>query len=650
MCGIVGFYSQSHKITEAQLRSACSAMQHRGPDASGIYIYEEIGLGHQRLSIIDLSEAANQPMLDASGQVALVYNGELYNYQELRAELASRGHEFQTNSDTEVLLHMYLEYGERCLSRLKGMFAFAVSDRRSRIVFLARDRLGIKPLYYRATRSAFCFASEIKALIPLDQTPIQIERQALHDYLTFRYTIAPDTMFEGIKKLPPAHYLIFSDAGLKMNRYWKLDYQKTEKLGDEEWVQGLNERFVDSVGSHLVSDVPVGVLLSGGLDSSAVAAVMQSRLSKPIKTFSVAFAEGGPYDERPFARKVAQHLGADHHEITITARDFIDALPAYIWHMEEPVADPASIPLYYVSQLARRHVAVVLSGEGSDELLGGYVCPGNFRSYNLLKAFHEIPKWARERLLSRLNKYILHSRRLEKYLEMSSYPLSAYGRLDPVFQDNVFDEEEKLRLYSSNCREFVSLEDSVEKVRLAYLSAEKFEFLDQMLFVSTTQWLPDDLLTKADKMTMAHSLELRVPFLDHDLVEFIARMPTNLKVHKNGQKYTMKYALKKACRDIIPKEIIEREKIGFAVPYAKWFKNEMKEMVYDILCSRSARENSIFNAKEVARLLKTALVQTENPGNEIWDPQAKKVWSLFVFELWRQQFHACTTTFPGGCL
>jgi asparagine synthase (glutamine-hydrolysing) len=640
MCGIVGFWTaDSEVISKEQLESACKLIQHRGPDASNVYVHRGIGLGHQRLSIIDLSEAADQPMIDASGQVVLVYNGELYNFRELRKQLVAHGCNFRTTGDTEVLLQLYLRYGEQCLAHLQGMFAFAIWDTRRRTLFIARDRLGIKPLYYRLNQNTLIFASEIKALLALDATPPYVDRQALHDYLTFRYTISPHTMFHGIKKLPPAHSMLLSESGVKLERYWVPDYRKKERMSDEEWLQALRELVSETIFSHLVSDVPVGVLLSGGLDSSVVAAVMQAGLTRPIKTFSVAFAEGGVYDERPFARKMAQHLGADHYEVCLTAQDFIDALPAFIWHMDEPMADPASIPLYYVSQLARSHVKVVLSGEGSDELLAGYGFWSQFKGYERLKLFKKLPLLMRE-ALNGVNRSLVRSARLDRYLQMSRYPLSAYGAMMPNYQDNVFDEDEKRQLYHTEFLRLSPLGDSVDKVRDAYRSAQDFELLDQMLFVSMTQWLPEDLLVKADKMTMAHSLELRVPFLDHVLVDFIARMPTHLKVRKDGSKYIEKYALKKAFADIIPPEILAREKLGFCVPYVNWFKHEMREMLYDLLLSRTARESGIFNPIEVERLLQAVLSSDATKSHDIWDPRAKKVWSLVVFELWRQRFNA----------
>jgi asparagine synthase (glutamine-hydrolysing) len=612
MCGIVGFLGDRDAFDRVTLEAACRVIRHRGPDASNVYWEPGVGLGHQRLSIIDLTDAANQPMLDPTGRVVLVYNGELYNYRELRELLQALGHNFRTHSDTEVLLHAYLEYGEQCLSRLQGMFAFALWDGRNRTLLLARDRLGIKPLYYHVTPRALVFASEIKAILAVDGSLAEFDRQALHDYLTFRYTISPRTMFAGVSKLPPAHYMIVTDAGVRTERYWAPDYRKTEQRSDEEWIVGLRRQLTDCVRSHLVADVPVGVLLSGGLDSSVMAAAMQAQLTNRIKTFSVAFSEGGLFDERPFARKVAQHLQTDHHEICITAKDFMTALPEFVWHMDEPVADPAAIPLYYVSKLASEQVRVVLSGEGSDELLGGYAFWSQYKGYDRLRHFKMIPSGARK-LLRWANARWVHSPRFERYCNLSDYPLSSYATMVPEFQDHVFTEEDKRQLY-----------------RLDMLG---------LLYVSMMQWLPEDLLVKADKMTMAHSLELRVPFLDHTFVEYTARMPTGLKVKRVGAGYSVKYALKQAFKEMLPQEIVEREKLGFPVPYAKWFRDEMREMVRDILLSQSARESGLFRVSEIERLLNQASPEADSGGIEAWNPHAKKIWSLFVFELWRKAFH-----------
>lgn len=639
MCGIVGFLGDRDAFDRVTLEAACRVIRHRGPDASNVYWEPGVGLGHQRLSIIDLTDAANQPMLDPTGRVVLVYNGELYNYRELRELLQALGHNFRTHSDTEVLLHAYLEYGEQCLSRLQGMFAFALWDGRNRTLLLARDRLGIKPLYYHVTPRALVFASEIKAILAVDGSLAKVDRQALHDYLTFRYTISPRTMFAGVSKLPPAHYMIVTDAGVRTERYWAPDFRKTEQRSDEEWIVGLRRQLTDCVRSHLVADVPVGVLLSGGLDSSVMAAAMQVQLTNRIKTFSVAFSEGGLFDERPFARKVAQHLQTDHHEICITAKDFMTALPEFVWHMDEPVADPAAIPLYYVSKLASEQVRVVLSGEGSDELLGGYAFWSQYKGYDRLRHFKMIPGGARK-LLRWANARWVHSPRFERYCDLSDYPLSSYATMVPEFQDHVFTEEDKRQLYRLD---LLGLQCPIDHVRAAYRETREFEFLDQMLYVSMMQWLPEDLLVKADKMTMAHSLELRVPFLDHAFVEFTARMPTGLKVKRVSGGYSVKYALKQAFKDMLPQEIVEREKLGFPVPYAKWFRHEMREMVRDILLSQSTRESGLFRASEIERLLDEVSPAADSGGTDAWNPHAKKIWSLFVFELWRKAFHVTIT-------
>jgi asparagine synthase (glutamine-hydrolysing) len=445
-------------------------------------------------------------------------------------------------------------------------------------------------------------------------------------------------MFEGIYKLPPAHCVVVTESGARFTRYWSLDYSKTLVMSNDEWIATLRSKLDAAVKRQLVSDVPVGLMLSGGLDSSVLATAMRQELRQPLKTFSIGMVAEGALDERPYARLVAEHVGSEHHEIAISAKDFLDALPAFVWHMDEPVADPASIPLYLLSKLARCYVTVVLSGEGSDEMFGGYPFWTHYKGYARAKWARKIPGMLRNRLFRPLNRYWPKSARLEKYLEMCNLPLATYGRFNPEFQDNVFCEEEKTRLYRRNGHAVPPMALSVEKVRDAYRRAEKFELLDQMLSVSMTQWLPENLLIKADKMAMAHALEVRVPFLDEDVVEFVARMPTDLKIRKSGSEYTVKYALKKAYETALPREIIERQKLGFPVPYARWMKHEMRETVFDILLSKSAREDSLWDTHEVERLIGRALAPDEEADRAVWNPHAKKVWSLLVFEMWKERF------------
>ena len=577
-------------------------------------------------------------MVDSTGTVALVYNGEIYNYRELRGSLEARGRHFKTSSDTEVLLNLYLEYGERCVAMLQGMFAFAVWDGRTETMLVARDRFGIKPVYYACSNGCFAFASEIKALLALGLIDRSVNRRALHDYLTFRYTVAPTTMFEGINKLQPAHYAVVSRGGIQFTRYWSLDFSKNGTRSDEEWIHAFRSTLDDAVKCQLVSDVPVGLMLSGGLDSSVLAAAMRQEFHQPIKTFSVAMSEGDVFDERPFARLMAKHIGADHHEILLSAQDFIDTLPAFVWHMDEPVADPAAVPLYCLAKEARRHVTVVLSGEGSDEILGGYPFWTHIRRYDRLKRLKTIPAFLRNGVLGPLNRRWLRSERVEQFLEMCNAPLSSYSLFNLEFQDNVFSEEEKGRLYAEQLPGGAGVRASIEHVRKVYKESERFELLDQMLSVAIAQWLPEDLLVKADKMTMAHSLELRVPFLDERVVELAARMPTNLKIRGDGGRYTVKYALKKAYETALPSEIVRRDKLGFPVPYARWMKHEMRDMTNDILLSKSAKEGSPWKSSEVELLLARVMSRDDRAQQPLWDPEAKKVWSLLVFEMWRKAF------------
>jgi asparagine synthase (glutamine-hydrolysing) len=636
MCGIVGWYGPGRQRDVDSLRRAAAVIQHRGPDAGGEYVEAEIGLAHRRLSIIDLSEAANQPMTDPEQRAVLIYNGELYNYRQLRRLLDAKGHRFRTSSDTEVVLAAYLEWGAECVRRFRGMFALAIWDRLERRLVLARDPLGIKPLYYRLDGRMVTFASEVKALMVLDPASRRLDREALHDFLTFRYTLAPKTMFEDVFKLAAGHVLIASANGVEVSQYWEPDYRKLEKRTEADWIDCLREKLDEAVASHLVSDVPLGVLLSGGLDSSVVTAVTQAKVRGRVKTFAIGFDAGGVYDERPYARLVARHLGTDHYDIVISAKEFVDSLPSCVWHMDEPVADPAAVPLYWVSRLAREHVTVVLSGEGSDELLAGYSSFwASFKGYHRLRRFKQLRGVVGERVLAAFNRQFVRSRRLERYIEWSRHPIKAYGVLAPVFQDNVLDEDDKRRLYRADRP--LDRADSVEKVRAAYRRARDFEFLDQMLYVSMTQWLPEDLLTKADKMTMAHSLELRVPFLDQDVVELVAHMPTDLKVRKTRSGYVEKYALKRAFRGQLPDAVLDRKKLGFAVPYAKWFRDEMRPMIGDLLLSGTGPARQLFEPHEVERLVRVALDE-KRVANGVWDPDCKKVWTLLLLDLWAREF------------
>ena len=632
MCGISGilYHDRARRPERRVIEAMTDSLIHRGPDDGGCYLDGPVGLGNRRLSIIDVA-SGHQPMSNEDGTVWITYNGEVYNYAELSDELHTKGHRFQTKSDTEVVLHLYEELGEECVERLRGMFGFAIWDKREEKLLLARDRLGIKPLYYFAGDEFLAFGSEIRALLQLPSVPRRLNVQALHDYLTFRYNIAPETMFDGIAKVPPGHILVARHGEVKVRQYWDLDFSRKVAMSEDDCIAEFARRFVQVTQSHLMSEVPLGVLLSGGLDSTVVTAVVSELVGRSIKTFSVAFAaDGDDYDERFYARLAARHYATDHHEIAITHRDFREGLPGYVEHTEEPMADPASIPLYYVSRLAKDHVTVILSGEGSDELFGGYMRADDFRGFDRACRVRRIPRLVRDHLLEPLNERVIGSRRIARYLELARLPLSHYPLRVPTYMGGVLSEDAKWALYGERLKARGGFRRSEDLVVDLYRNTLDSEFLDQMLYVYTKQWLPDDLLLKADKMTMAHSLELRVPFLDHTLVEFVASLPVDLKIQRNGHRSCItKYVLRKAFGAKTPAAILNRTKLGFPVPLQRLFQGELKEIAWDTLQSRSFSESGLFDTRAVEALLR------ENAGGH---DHAPALWSLLVFGLWYRLF------------
>ncbi|PYQ51578.1 MAG: asparagine synthase (glutamine-hydrolyzing) [Acidobacteria bacterium] len=635
MCGIAGvlYHDLQARADRASIEAMNQAMVHRGPDDGGIHLDGPVGLGHRRLSIIDRA-AGHQPMSNEDDTVWISFNGEIYNYREVRRTLVARGHTFKTQGDTEVILHLYEDEGERCVEKLTGMFAFAIWDRSKSTLLLARDRLGIKPLYYFVDGRMLAFGSEIKALLSLGSIEPRLDMQALHDYLTFHYNVAPQTMIKGIYKLPPGHILVAQNGTVRQEQYWDLDYSKKLDLTEAECIEEFRRRVLACTESHLVGEVPLGVLLSGGLDSTTIAAAMAELGVRRIKTFTVAFdgekaADYENYDERGYARLAARHYGADHHEIAITQKDFAGGLRDYVWHMDEPMADSASIPLYYVSRLAKDHVTVILSGEGSDELLAGYNYWASFKGFERARWFRRIPGPIRNHLLAPANRRWLRSRRLQRYLELANRPLSHYPMVIPDHM-GLFSEDAKLGLYGPRAGRSDTFTRSEEVVVDAYQKTTSFPFLDQMLYVSTKQWLPDDLLLKADKMTMAHSLELRVPFLDHTLVEFAASLPVDMKVRRNGGPgYTTKYVLRKAFGRSVPPDILRRKKLGFPVPLKSLLRGELKTMTLDMIHSRSFAERGVFDRPRVLSLLR------EHDAGLDRGPQ---LWALLVFSMWADVF------------
>ena len=618
MCGIAGLIHADHRPVDRERVAAMGArLQHRGPDDAGVYVKGAAGLAHQRLSILDLSPAGHQPMANEDGSIWIVFNGEIYNYQELRQSLGP-SHSLRSRTDTEVILHLYEDHGADCVSLLRGMFAFAIWDECTRRLVLARDRLGKKPLFYEVDGQGLAFASELKALLVGRRRPA-IDPVALHHYLTFQYVPAPLTIFQGIRKLPPGHVAIFEGGKVSESAYWSLSYDsKGPSRSDREYLDEFEARLTEAVKLRLVSDVPLGAFLSGGVDSSSVVAVMSRLSSEPVKTFSIGFKER-QYNELPYARRVAELFGTDHHEFVVEP-SALEILPALVRVYDEPFADSSAIPTYYVSQLSRQFVTVVLNGDGGDELLAGYP------RYRV----EPVDRWtarhlgtgARERLLHALLPWLPRGAGLRGRLTRLLAPFSRtyLGRIC------YFSPEEKAALYTEDFHASMGGHDSKSLLEEWFDEARATELLDRLLGVDSRSYLPDDLLVKVDRASMAHSLEARSPFLDHELVEFAASLPVSLKV-RHGE---AKYLLKATMRGTLPDEILDRPKMGFGVPIDRWFRDDCREFVREILLAPRALQRGYFKAGVIERML-----DDHQTGRVDY---AYRLYALLMLELWHQEY------------
>jgi asparagine synthase (glutamine-hydrolysing) len=625
MCGICGkfMFDKEATVSPALLRDMADAIRHRGPDDEGFYVSGQIGLGFRRLSIIDLS-GGHQPLSNEDGTVWIVFNGEIYNYQAIRGELIAKGHTFKTKSDTEVIVHLYEEYGTDCVQRLRGMFAFAIWDDRERSLFLARDRVGIKPLYYFLDKKFIAFGSELKAMLADPVIPREVAPELIDRFLTYKYMPGGQTLLKNLFKLEPGHTLLAKNRKVAVKRYWDLDFSGSDL---QQPARDVQEEFLDlldeAVQLHMISDVPVGFLLSGGLDSTAMLSFAARKTDKPISTFTIGFSSDSVVDERPFARLAAKRYGSEHYELSISPDDFAAFLPGYVWHMEEPVCEPPAIALYFISKLARQHVKVLISGEGGDEAFAGYENYRNIFWFEHLKAAcGPFQKPVGMGMLSLGN--ALHSRVLTKYGARMGVPFEEYylGRTSSPFD---FFPRERSKLYSESMERHVNVEQSVGATRQYMERASGYNLLNKMLYVDTNTWLPDELLIKADKMTMANSVELRVPLLDHKILEFAAGLPRNQKIRR----LTMKYLAKKALRGHVPKEIVARRKAGFPVPYQMWLRSSLRDWVGDILLDRKTLSRGYFKRGMVEEL-----IHRNSNGADY----SKELFSLVVLELWHRTF------------
>lgn len=626
MCGIAGRVNfRSGRPADGQvIAGMCDLIAHRGPDGSGVVCTGPVGFGHRRLAIIDLSDAGRQPMWSSDGRLLVTFNGEIYNFRQLRAQLERRGHRFRTRTDTEVILAAYDEFGISCVQHLRGMFALALWDVRERMLLLARDRLGKKPLFYRLDHDGIEFASEPKAFLANPEFRPEPDLGAIVRYLVLQYVPSPTSAFQGVSKLPPAHYLVIRDGRLEIARYWRLRYQPKLTCSVDEAAEGLLEKLEQAVRLRLVSDVPLGAFLSGGLDSGTVVALMARHSSGPVKTFSIGF-EDPAYDELPAARLVADRFGTEHHEFVVRP-EAVAIVPKLVWHYGEPFADSSAVPTFCLAELTRRHVTVALNGDGGDEALAGYdryvanavaARIDRFLLPPLRGAVGRLGRWMRRGALSKQ----LRSR-AGRFLEgLASEPPRRYGRWITHFHPAMFEG-----LLTAQFRRANGGGDPLEAILRSYEESDGLDLLDRTLQVDVENYLPEDLLVKVDIATMAYGLEGRSPFVDHEVMEFCARLPARLKLHGS----TKKYLLRVAAASLLPAQVVNGPKMGFGVPLDRWFRRELKEMAFDVLLGRRLAERGLVRREAVQTLLEEHL-----SGRCTWHYQ---IWNLLMLELWFQTF------------
>ena len=631
MCGIAGFVESAASTapfsldgSRALVHRMCDVIRHRGPDDEGIWVNEGVALGMRRLSIIDLS-TGHQPIHNEDKTVWIVFNGEIYNFPELRRELEAAGHRFYTNTDTEAIVHAYEQWGTAAIGRLRGMFGLAIWDVRTRSLLVARDRAGIKPMYYADVNGRLYFGSELKSLLEAPDLPRSLDLDALDHYLSFLYTPREGSIFKSVRKLPPGHLMTWRNGTLKVEQYWQLSAEEDFRGSEGDAVAQLRRVLTDAVRCHLLSDVPLGAFLSGGIDSSLVVGLMSEISGSRVKTFSIGFDEPA-FDELEHARKVAQHFGTEHHEFVVKP-DAIRILDRLVWHFDEPFADPSAIPTWYVSEMARRHVTVVLSGDGGDELFGGY---DRYVPHPRVVAFDRYSPRALRRVAAIAAARLPHGARGRNFLRHIGR--DEQGRyLDAI---RFFGADEKPALLSAEVRR--ALRGPDPETRLAQ-HFERFAHLpwpSQMMRFDAETYLPEDVLTKVDRMSMAHSIESRVPLLDNEVVDFAATLPASLKI-KGGRR---KHVLKEVAATLLPRDILERRKQGFGVPLGTWFRGNLRELFADTLLSPSSLQRGYFEPAFVRRLVDEHLAGTRD---HMW-----QLWQLVVFERWHQQYAGRGRTAP----
>jgi asparagine synthase (glutamine-hydrolysing) len=618
MCGIAGM-AQTHpdgSVDSAAIHRMCEAIVHRGPDDEGIFVKAGVGLGMRRLSIIDIA-GGHQPVFNEDKSIWIVFNGEIYNFPELRSELLARGHRFSTHTDTEVIVHLYEEHGADCVKKLRGMFAFALYDERAGRLLLARDRLGIKPLHYALDNGSLLFASEMRAILAVRPDLAQVDQAALLHYMYFGYIPDPATAFQSIRKLPPGHLLEFEKGQIRLRQYWDFpQYGTYEPAGEEELLEELEFRLAEAVRIRLIADVPLGAMLSGGMDSSTIVALMARATSQPVKTFSIGFRQAD-FNEAPYARIVAQKFGTDHHEL-ILEPDILETVEMLTRHMEEPFGDSSMLPTYFISSLARQHVTVALSGDGGDEAFAGYE---RYRIHLEDRSYKWLPQWAGPlyrdyvhplvpyRMPGRNLAYSISLPWQRRYIEGVSF--QSFQREMGMLSDEFM---------ASDRTPLKGFEEYLEK-------APADDPLSRVLYLDSKTYLPGDILTKVDRMSMATSLEARVPMLDHIFLEWVTALKPKWKMGNGSQKFILK---KLALRLGVPSEVLNRPKQGFALPLGHWMRNELKDLVQSTLLDTQTENRGYFKARGVKRMLDEHFQGRRD--------HSARLWRLLMFELWHRNF------------
>ncbi len=621
MCGICGvtYFDRARTVSEHELQRMCDVIQHRGPDDSGWVLKDSCGIGMRRLSIIDLN-TGHQPIANEDGSIWIVFNGEIYNHLELRKDLEKKGHKFQTHTDTEAIIHAYEEYGEECPKKLNGMFGFAIWDQKKHSLFIARDRLGIKPLYYYIDNKKFVFGSELKSILQVHDVARDVDVHALDIYLTFEYIPSPWSIFQKIAKLPPGHHLKLQDGKVTVRKYWDLQFDEKETNINEAREQ-LLDLLQDAVKIRLMSDVPLGALLSGGIDSSAIVALMSQVMDRPVETFSIGFNEA-TYNESSYAKIVADHFKTKHHEFVIEP-DALDLTEKLIGQLDEPFGDFSIFPTYLVSKMAREFVTVALSGDGGDELFAGY---DTYLANKAGQIYQRVPKFMRQGIIAPFLNMIPPTEkkkglinRARRFTEGMRLPEDLAHTRWMIF----LQEADKTRLYSQDFWNNLNYEESFEFIRNHFNGVQTSDELNRQLYVDIKTYLVDDILFKVDRMSMATSLEARVPFLDHRFVEFTATLPSKLKLNGTNTKFILKDAMK----ELLPPEILKRGKEGFSIPIKNWLKKDLKNLMLDVLDPQKIKREGFFNPDYVQRLTQEHLTGKENHSHRLW--------AIMVFGIWQ---------------